>query len=83
MDPPRLPLTTTNRVNSLIPNGTPTAEDNLKLPSHTEPTSVTMPPKGPKRMIAAELMTAFEAAVQGSDLTKAGLIEILKKQYVL
>jgi chromatin assembly factor 1 subunit A len=82
MDPPRLPLTTINRVNTLIPNGTPAVEENLKVPSRTEPTMVTFPPKGPKRMIAAELMTAFEAAVQGSDLTKAGLIEILKKQYV-
>ena len=38
--------------------------------------------KPPKRLIAPELMTAFAAAVRGSDLTKAGLIEMLKKQYV-
>lgn len=82
MEPPRLPLTTINRVNTLMSNGTPAVEVNLKAPSHTEPTAVTIPAKVPKRMVAAELMTAFEAAVQGSDLTKAGLVEILKKQYV-
>lgn len=38
-------------------------------------------PKAPKRYIAPELLGAFKAAVQGSDLTKMGLIEVLKKQF--
>lgn len=40
------------------------------------------PPKPHKRLIAPELMDEFKAAVQGNDLTKVGLLEILKKQYV-
>lgn len=37
-------------------------------------------PKAPKRMVAPEVLEDFKRAVDGSDLTKAGLIEILKKQ---
>ena len=35
-----------------------------------------------KRLLPAELMEAFKQVVEGSDLTKAGLVEILKKRYV-
>jgi len=38
------------------------------------------PPKPPKRLIAPELMDDFKAEVEGNDLTKVGLLEILKKK---
>ncbi|KAL8847914.1 MAG: hypothetical protein Q9221_007045 [Calogaya cf. arnoldii] len=34
-----------------------------------------------KRMVTPEIMDDFKRAVDGSDLTKVGLIEILKKQF--
>lgn len=39
-------------------------------------------PRGSKpiKRIASELLEAFKEAVTGSDLTKAGLVDILKKQ---
>lgn len=92
MDPPRLPLTMINRTNYLlpIPNGNSHVEDksqprippnnNINLSSSI--LGAALKPQQPKRLIAPELMTAFAAAVRGSDLTKAGLIEMLKKQYV-
>ena len=43
------------------------------------------PPKDPSRplkMIQADLLPQFRQAVAGSNLSKAGLIEVLKKQYV-
>lgn len=89
MDPPRLPLTMINRTNYLLPmpNGKPDVEGKTQIntPSNINLSSTHGPPpksQQPKRLIAPELMTAFATAVQGSDLTKAGLIEMLKKQYV-
>lgn len=37
-------------------------------------------PGKPTRMIAEELLAEFKEAVEGSNLTKAGLVEVLKKQ---
>lgn len=80
MDPPRLPLTMINRINTLPPNSDTDAEEKPQGAGRPADPSMLAIPKIPKRLIAPELMTAFAAAVQGSDLTKAGLIEILKKQ---
>lgn len=89
MDPLRLPLTMINRTNTLlpIPNSNSHVEDkpHANTPHNIISSSTLAPPpkpQPPKRLIAPELMTAFAAAVRGSDLTKAGLIEMLKKQYV-
>ena len=84
MNPPRIPLHAINRTNTVI-NGSTTSSLTLvdsdgKL-LNTTPTHAT-PSKGQKRQVAPELMPDFKRAIQGSDLTKAGLIEILKKQYV-
>ncbi|KAF8456403.1 chromatin assembly factor 1 subunit A-domain-containing protein [Terfezia claveryi] len=38
-------------------------------------------PQAPKKMILAEDLEAFKKAVHGSDMTKAGLVELLKKQF--
>lgn len=38
-------------------------------------------PQGPKKLIPPEDLEAFKKAVDGSDMTKAGLVELLKKQF--
>ena len=40
------------------------------------------PPKMPK-LVADDMLSAFKQEVVGSDLTKAGLVEVLKKKCVL
>ncbi|KAI9740589.1 MAG: hypothetical protein M1834_005170 [Cirrosporium novae-zelandiae] len=45
------------------------------------PQLVNRPPKAPKRMVPLDMLPAFKNAVQGSDLTKAGLVEVLKKVF--
>ena len=83
MEPPRVPLTALNRLNLQLPNTIPS--DSLKERPASDPTPTSNPPKQTqvKRYIAPELINEFKAAVQGSDLTKLGLTEVLKKQYVL
>ncbi|KAL8990496.1 MAG: hypothetical protein Q9177_000868 [Variospora cf. flavescens] len=81
MEPPRIPLNTSNRTNVLLP--TPAlAVSGLKHP----PSNANGPPQskasqGPKRMVAPDVLEDFKRAVEGSDLTKAGLVEVLKKQF--
>ena len=80
MNPPRIPLNSINRTNLLFPNLT-LPSNKLTARGHGEETSsVAKAPKPPKRLIPPEVMNDFKAAVQGNDLTKAGLVEILKKQ---
>lgn len=80
MDPPRIPLNTTNRTNFLIPNST-LAPDGLKpLPLNANSIFSSKAPQAAKRMVTPEVLEDFKRAVKGSDLTKAGLIEILKKK---
>ena len=72
MEPPRLPLHPVNRQNG-NPFSSPAKATN-------NPASQMKPAKI-HRSIAPELMDDFKAAVQGNDLTKLGLLEVLKKQY--
>ena len=66
MNPPRLPLQ---------PRPNIANSGSVKMaPSATAP-------KAPKRLIPAELMEDFKAAINGSDLTKLALVEALKKQF--
>ena len=75
MEPPRIPLNPVNRQNTLLP-----APVTLKdRPS--DPSATTKPSKPPPRLLPPELMEDFKRAVQGNDLTKLGLLEVLKKQY--
>jgi len=81
MDPPRIPLNAINRLNLQLPN--PLPPDSAKL--KPTPPSLPTPAKAAKqaqvkRYIAPEILEEFKAAVQGSDLTKLGLVEVLKKQ---
>ncbi|KAJ4346745.1 chromatin assembly factor-I (CAF-I) p90 subunit [Didymosphaeria variabile] len=71
MNPPRLPLGT-RPVNGLI--------NTLNGPQKASPAFDTKTGK-PKRMIDANLLPAFKAEVAGSDLTKIGMIEALKKKF--
>ncbi|KAI9795689.1 MAG: hypothetical protein M1825_001263 [Sarcosagium campestre] len=66
MKPPRAPLYTISR-----PNGN--TASSLPLP--------VIPKVQNKRLIEPELLEDFKMAVKGSDLTKAGLIEVLKKRF--
>lgn len=60
MEPPRKPLTTTNRV---------------------LPTSLAVGTTPVKKLVPPEYMEDFKRAIDGSDMTKAGLIEQLKKAF--
>lgn len=55
--------------------------DTLRVAKEQGNTMTMTPPKIPKRLIAAELMDNFKTAVVGNDLTKAGLVEVLKKRF--
>ena len=78
MPPPRQALS------SLSPNAGPAIKqemgvDGKPLPIQSKPN--TTQPKKPLKMIEPEFMSAFKQAIDGNDMTKAGLIEVLKKQF--
>ena len=79
MEPPRIPLNPINRQNTFLSSSVAMA--GMKGPSLNATTSL-KPPKGAKRLIPSELMEEFKKAVNGNELTKLGLIEVLKKQWV-
>ncbi|KAL8822854.1 MAG: hypothetical protein Q9191_006417, partial [Dirinaria sp. TL-2023a] len=85
MEPPlRVPLTAINRQNLQLPTTSISPSDSLKnrpAADATPPTSTkpAMKQAQVKRYIASELIDDFKAAVQGSELTKLGLVEVLKK----
>lgn len=91
MQPPRLPLATVSANNTLL-NGqggfisasvlpiVKTEGENAALPISKQRGRAADPSK-PLKLISPDLLLAFKHAVEGSDLTKAGLIEILKKQF--
>ncbi|KAL9577949.1 MAG: hypothetical protein Q9212_006035 [Teloschistes hypoglaucus] len=81
MVPPRIPLNPLDRTNHLLHPQPAFTLDGLK--THQLTGDRLAVPKAPKRMVDLEVLEDFKKAVQGSDLTKAGLVEILKKQYVL
>lgn len=68
MEPPRIPLSPINRTNTL-----------LKRPPINPTTN--QAPKAPKRFVDLEILEEFKQAIVGSDLTKMGLCEILKKRF--
>ncbi|KAL8702899.1 MAG: hypothetical protein Q9201_003933 [Fulgogasparrea decipioides] len=80
MDPPRVPLNPLNRMNHLLPPQSATIFDGVKSQPFNAGLS-SKAPKMPNRMVASDVLDDFKRAVEGSDLTKAGLIEILKKQF--
>ena len=82
MNPPtRVPLANISPSNARkVPSST---LDTLK---ENQPASISpnvlksIAPKMAKRVVSADVLEDFKAAVAGSDLTKAGLVEVLKKQ---
>jgi len=92
MDPPRVPLNTL-KASSLTVNGaskpvkpffTP-CSDFTKSSDDQGDTITVMPAKEanakPKKLVPAEDMPAFKAEVRGNNLSKIGLIEVLKKKF--
>ena len=81
MDPPRIPLNAIDRHNLQLPN--PLHPDSLKPnPVKTGMPTLTKAPKPAqvKRYIVPEMLEEFKTVVQGSELTKLGLVEVLKKR---
>ena len=77
MEPPRIPLNPINRQNTLI--GPSVAAIGTKTAGSDAPAPM-KPSKGPKRLFPSELMEDFNKTVDGNELTKLGLLEVLKKQ---
>ncbi len=84
------PITTSKPVKPFFT----TASDVLKSSPSLLPQPATQPPprgpgrppnpnkdQKPKKLLAQDDMPAFRAAVEGSDLSKVGLIEVLKKKF--
>ena len=81
MDPPRVPLNAINRLNLQLPNSFPPNNLDSKAAKLSTVTLAKVPKQvQAKRYIAPELLEEFKAAVQGSELTKLGLVEVLKKK---
>lgn len=78
MEPPRIPLNPTNRQNTLLSPSAATAGSKDPASNATAPMK---PPIAPKRLIPLELMEEFKKSVDGNELTKLGLLEVLKKQF--
>lgn len=78
MQPPRQPLSSLspNTINSVKQE---VGIDGKPIPSSTQ--NKTSTSSKPLKMIESEYLEDFKKAVDGSDLTKAGLVEILKKQF--
>ena len=77
MEPPRIPLNPINRQNTLLNSSA--AVSGMKT-AESDATSPMKPPKGPKRLIPTEFLDDFKKAVDGNELTKLGLVEVLKQQ---
>ncbi|KAI9825723.1 MAG: hypothetical protein M1826_006907 [Phylliscum demangeonii] len=75
MDPPRLPLHAINRTNATT-NQLALVDATGKVVNEGAGVLASA-----NRIVGPELMEEFKSAVQGSDSTKIGLIEILKKRY--
>lgn len=80
MEPPRIPLNTINRTNVALPTPGLAAAGLKPPPSYVNGPPQSKASQAPKRMVAPDVLEDFKRAVEGSDLTKAGLVEVLKKQ---
>ncbi len=76
MEPPRIPLNPINRQNTLLGLAAATS---IKT-AGSDANAPMKPSKGPKRLIPSDLLEEFKNAVDGNELTKLGLLEVLKKQ---
>ena len=87
-----MPLQPTNRTNNTLFANLADPQSNTKLISTVSSDLKSSPlvaalqvsgkaTKGVKRYIPAEIVEDFKQAVEGSDLSKVGLIEVLKRQF--
>ncbi|KAI9707595.1 MAG: hypothetical protein M1836_000556 [Candelina mexicana] len=86
MNSPRIPLHVINRTHAGVnANISPTPISLLSDGKIPETASIIANPsqiaKPNKRLIPVEHMAEFKRAIQGSELTKIGLVEVLKKKY--
>ena len=83
--PPRVPLHTLKGPNNMCSLSTSLAasDANVKPQATTRATAATKGKnQAPSKPISPELLEDFKRAIGGSDLTKAGLVEVLKKRFV-
>jgi len=85
MEPPRLPLNvmknTSVNINSILPTSNkPVKSFGLDSPRLSASGQAAKDSK-PKKLLSADDLPAFKQAIVGSDLSKVGLIEVLKKQF--
>ncbi len=86
MNPPRIPLHVINRTNagmnsSITPSQANSISDGKATGTNGSIANLSEVAKPIKRSLPADHMAAFKMAIQGSELTKAGLVEVLKKKY--
>jgi chromatin assembly factor 1 subunit A len=88
MEPPRLPLNTL-KSNNLSTNGPSSTASTKTVKPFFTPSSEAAPSQLPaqtgrqkeKKLLPPEEWPGFKDAIRGSDLSKVGLIEVLKKKF--
>ncbi|KAF4628648.1 hypothetical protein G7Y89_g9505 [Cudoniella acicularis] len=85
MDPPRMPLTAMKTPNSINQAAKPVKPffSNASIINSTpsQPVQHVGKDNKPKKLLPAEVLSDFRAAIQGNNLSKVGLVEVLKKQF--
>ncbi|MCJ1393000.1 hypothetical protein MMC18_005872 [Xylographa bjoerkii] len=85
MAPPRVPLNTIYRTNNILSSSSPQLGMNIKIQDAScfpmKPSVAKSKNSAPSKAIPLDLLEDFKKAIDGSDLTKAGLIEVLKKKF--
>ncbi|KAH8805786.1 chromatin assembly factor 1 subunit A-domain-containing protein [Xylogone sp. PMI_703] len=84
MDPPRLPLQAM-KSNNATPSNKPVKmfglSDSIKSTTSSKDNSPSSADNKPKKLLPAQDLESFKREVQGSDLSKVGLIEVLTKKF--
>ncbi|MCJ1382006.1 hypothetical protein MMC17_005118 [Xylographa soralifera] len=85
MAPPRVPLSIINKSNNILPSSSPHLGTDTKIGDANcfplKPSTIKPRNSVPSKPIPSDLLEDFKKAIDGSDLTKAGLIEVLKKKF--
>ena len=87
MAPPRVPLSIINKSNNILPSSSPQLGTDTNIGDTScfpvKSSTIKQRSSAPSKPIPTDLLEDFKKAIDGSDLTKAGLIEVLKKKYVV
>ncbi|MCJ1285461.1 hypothetical protein MMC26_004801 [Xylographa opegraphella] len=85
MAPPRVPLSIIQKNSNIPPSSAPQPGTDTKIGDATclpvKPSTNKPKNSAPSKPIPSELLEDFKKAIEGSDLTKAGLVEVLKKRF--